>query len=588
MRHHFASRVLLVGAIIATGVVGVAAIPAGAQPSDFQTACPGLAGLTIQWEPSSTWNLPGVGHGDWSGTVTIADNGTVSGSVTSSIGGSATVAGSIVDVTGAGATACETLSYVEDGSGGWTIQSVGDNDLLPGPNNTLVLNANFLGERGQSSYPGGTAVGIGQAVPTVSVTPPSPPALPSTPGPVTYNVTVTGTAPAVAAFTPTGTVSVNDGTPGGTCTPIDPVSLTAGSATCTIPSESSPGPYTITASYSGDQNYTSATGAITMNTGISNGDVTDSTVVDDASDGVTVAGNGGVSGSDTATEVAYGSDPVGNLNDGTNYFDVEVSQPSGFTSNIIQDCNSNVTTSTVLQWWGGSSWQDVSGDTSVLAPEPYYSTVNGAQCVSYALDNTTSPSLAQLTGTVFGAVPSLAIDSVDSAVARTGKRFSLTVTTTGSPTPSITETGPLPSGLHLVDNHDGTATLSGTPTVKSGGLYQPTIRATFGSGPTAVTVTQLFTLFVFRAPTIATRHIPSATVGSFYQVTLKAKGSPPPTMTESGALPNGVAFTDNHNGTATLSGTPGPGSTGTYMIKIGAANGEGRSATKRFDLVVKS
>jgi hypothetical protein len=141
--------------------------------------------------------------------------------------------------------------------------------------------------------------------------------------------------------------------------------------------------------------------------------------------------------------------------------------------------------------------------------------------VSYALDNTTSPSLAQLTGTVFGAVPSLAIDSVDSAVARTGKRFSLTVTTTGSPTPSITETGPLPSGLHLVDNHDGTATLSGTPTVKSGGLYQPTIRATFGSGPTAVTVTQLFTLFVFRAPTIATRHIPSATVGSFYQVTLK-------------------------------------------------------------------
>ena len=36
-------------------------------------------------------------------------------------------------------------------------------------------------------------------------------------------------------------------------------------------------------------------------------------------------------------------------------------------------------------------------------------------------------------------------------------------------------------------------------------------------------------------------------------------GFPTPTVSESGALPGGVTFTDNGNGTATLSGTPAAG-----------------------------
>jgi large repetitive protein len=311
-------------------------------------------------------------------------------------------------------------------------------------------------------------------------------------------------------------------------------------------------------------------------------------VVTDPSDGVTVDADGG-SSTDGVAEIGYPIDPTGDLEDGTSFFDVAVTQPSGFTYVTVTDCN-NVTTSTVLEYWNGSSWSDVVGDTNVMAPEPSYPTINGIQCVSYALDNTlpTSPSLTELTGTVFGAVATQDITSVDSATGRTGKRFSLTVTTVGSPTPTITETGGLPSGMHLVDNGNGTAILSGTPNKNSGGVYEPTIEATFGTGASAVTVDQLFTLFVFRTPTIKTRSIPAATVNSQYSATIGTKGFPPPLMSESGALPGGVTFTDDGDGSATVAGTPASGTEGTYRFVVTASNGEGRKATRRFTLVVNS
>ena len=55
---------------------------------------------------------------------------------------------------------------------------------------------------------------------------------------------------------------------------------------------------------------------------------------------------------------------------------------------------------------------------------------------------------------------------------------------------------------------------------------------------------------------------------------------------KSGALPSGVAFTDNGNGTATLSGTPAAGTGGSYPITITAANGVSPNATQNFTLTV--
>jgi len=75
-------------------------------------------------------------------------------------------------------------------------------------------------------------------------------------------------------------------------------------------------------------------------------------------------------------------------------------------------------------------------------------------------------------------------------------------------------------------------------------------------------------------------------VGVRGRFTVTATGIPVPTITLAGTLPPGVAFVDNGDGTATLSGTPGPDSVGTSRLTFTAANGLGRGATQTFTLRV--
>jgi sugar lactone lactonase YvrE len=110
-----------------------------------------------------------------------------------------------------------------------------------------------------------------------------------------------------------------------------------------------------------------------------------------------------------------------------------------------------------------------------------------------------------------------AITSPVTANATTGSPFSFTVTTTGTPVPSITNKGKLPKGLKLTNNSNGTATMSGTPT--KAGTYHFTIEATFGTGKTKKIVTQAFALTVDPMPTgyitPGSQWTLSATSGSF-------------------------------------------------------------------------
>jgi hypothetical protein len=85
-------------------------------------------------------------------------------------------------------------------------------------------------------------------------------------------------------------------------------------------------------------------------------------------------------------------------------------------------------------------------------------------------------------------VPS--ITSSDTATATAGRPFSFTVHTTGAPTAALSESGDLPAGLTFTDNHDGTATIAGTTSVKKG-RHLITISADNGLAPV---VTQAFTL----------------------------------------------------------------------------------------------
>ena len=179
-----------------------------------------------------------------------------------------------------------------------------------------------------------------------------------------------------------------------------------------------------------------------------------------------------------------------------------------------------------------------------------------------------------------------AITSGTSATFTAGTAGSFSVTTTGSPTATITESGALPSGVTLTANGNGTATLAGTPATGTDGSYPITITAANGVGSNA---TQSFTLTVNKAPTapaITSGNSVTFTAGTQGSFSVMTTGSPVAAITESGALPSGVTVTDNGNGTATLSGTPATGASGSYPITIAAGNGVSPNASQSFTLTV--
>ena len=184
---------------------------------------------------------------------------------------------------------------------------------------------------------------------------------------------------------------------------------------------------------------------------------------------------------------------------------------------------------------------------------------------------------------VAGTSPS--ITSTNNMTFTVGAAGTFTMTATGTPTPSLTETGALPSGVTFKDNGNGTATLSGTPASGTGGTYPITFTASNGVGTAA---NQAFTLTVNLAPVITSTNNTTFTVGAAGTFTVTATGTPIPSLTETGALPTGVTFKDNGNGTATLGGTPAAGTAGSYPITIKAHNGVGTDASQNFTLTVGS
>ncbi len=178
------------------------------------------------------------------------------------------------------------------------------------------------------------------------------------------------------------------------------------------------------------------------------------------------------------------------------------------------------------------------------------------------------------------------ITSGSNATFTVGSAGTFSVTTTGYPTPSITETGALPSGVTFVDNGNGGATLSGTPAPGTGGVYDISVAASNGVTPAA---SQAFTLTVHEASSITSASSTTFTVGSdgtFSVTTAHAFPSSSAISLTGGTLPAGVTFTDNGNGTATLSGTPGLGTGAVYNLFITATNGISPPDTQSFTLTV--
>jgi hypothetical protein len=169
-----------------------------------------------------------------------------------------------------------------------------------------------------------------------------------------------------------------------------------------------------------------------------------------------------------------------------------------------------------------------------------------------------------------------AITSANKTTFTAGSAGTFTVTDTGSPTPTLSESGTLPSGVSF---NASTGVLSGTPAAGSGGTYNLVFTASNGVGSNA---TQNFTLTVNQAPAITSAGSTVFTVGSAGTFTLTGTGFPAPSFSESGALPSGVTFSNG-----VLSGTPAAGTGGAYNLVFTASNGVGSNATQNFTLTVK-
>ena len=166
----------------------------------------------------------------------------------------------------------------------------------------------------------------------------------------------------------------------------------------------------------------------------------------------------------------------------------------------------DATSSTV---YGASTGCDGSGFTGTSAASPHVAgaaaLVLGAnpgftpyQLAAYLTNNATDLGVTGADN-VYGAgllhLPTAAshVTSANNTTFTVGIAGTFTVTASGIPTPSLSETGVLPSGVSFVDNGNGTGTLSGTPALGTNGSYQLTFTAHNGVGSDAV---QTFNLTV--------------------------------------------------------------------------------------------
>ena len=155
--------------------------------------------------------------------------------------------------------------------------------------------------------------------------------------------------------------------------------------------------------------------------------------------------------------------------------------------------------------------------------------------------------------------------------------------TTCSPTTPVIKAKGLPVGLQLTDNGNGTATISGTPSLTdASGVHTAVITATVTGQAPAV---QNLAISLDTSPLIKSRAKFVAATGTGFSLPITATGYPVPVLSTVSPLPAGVTFVANNNGSATLGGTPGPGTGGAYPVTINAHNAAG-TVTQNFVLEV--
>jgi hypothetical protein len=227
----------------------------------------------------------------------------------------------------------------------------------------------------------------------------------------------------------------------------------------------------------------------------------------------------------------------------------------------------------------GVTWVDNGNGTGTLSGTPQAGT-GGSHALTFTATNGSGSAVQNFTLTI---TQPPSITSANTTTFTVGAAGTFTVTATGVPAPTLSVTGTLPAGVTF---DTATGILSGTPAAGTGGSYALTFTASNGVLPNA---TQPFTLLVIQAPAITSAANVTFTVGAAGSFSVTTSGFPAPTIARGGvALPAGLTFVDNLNGTGTLAGTPAAGTGGSYAITFTATNTVGSSPVQAFTLIVQA
>jgi len=206
---------------------------------------------------------------------------------------------------------------------------------------------------------------------------------------------------------------------------------------------------------------------------------------------------------------------------------------------------------------------------TVVTAESYFTGVTGTSGATFSYS---------------GAPGSPLITSAGSATGDVGTLLSFTVTTLGQAPIELSESGPLPGGVRFTPGPGGTALVQGTPQPGTAGVYYFNITAVNRAG----TLTQPFVLTVDLSPQLSGPSAQRIPLGAPATIVITSVGFPTPALSVTvGTLPAGLNASDGTDGSLVISGTPEPGSQGTYPLTISATSTSG-STTKDLTIAVRS
>ena len=409
-------------------------------------------------------------------------------------------------------------------------------------------------------------------------------------GAVAYDTaTVTG----VAGYTPSGTVTYDffaNGTCTGTPSTAQTVTVTGGA----VPDSASTGglatgAYSFKATYSGDADYVAATAscepfAVTKTpSGVG-------TIVVDAGTGTPWDGSEsiGATAHDTATVTSVGGfTPTGTLTYSLYTNGTCTGTPAATTTRTLIAGGDVPNSSSTGPLAAGtySFTGDYSGDTNYLPASgscEVFSVAKASTSVGTVVDDASTDTTWSGTETVGSSAYDTATVTSISGFTATGTvtyHFFHNGTCTGGP--STTESVSLAGGI--APHSAGTAAIS------AGGLYA--FDATYsGDADYLAAAGSCEPFTVFEAPSITSADHVTFTIGAAGTFVVTTTGFPSGnamSISDPGAaLPSGVSFVDNGNGTATIGGTPDLGTIGTYPFAINVTNGVAPDGTQLFTLTI--